>query len=76
MQEYDMKVSLVMLLKATKYLNSHVAQVPLAQASHATWSIFEAHFNGEEGTKRLVLSKLSFCRQPHVTIDGNFQPLA
>ena len=36
MQDYDRKMFLPMLVRATKYLNPHVAQVPSTQGAHAT----------------------------------------
>ena len=50
---------LPMLVKVAKYLNPRVAQVPQAQAAHATKSHFEAHFTTDESIEGLVLSKLS-----------------
>ena len=53
---------LPMLVKATKYLNPRVAQVPSTQVVHATKSVFESHFTRDKATKRLALSALNIFR--------------
>ena len=45
-----MKVLLPMLMNATMYMNPHVAQGPPTQTAHASESLFEANFTGEEAT--------------------------
>ena len=75
-QKHDRNMLLPILVKVAKYLNPHVAQVPWAQAAHTTKSFFEAHFTSDEAIERLMLSELSIFWWTHVTIDGDFQPLA